>query len=181
MAARFDENDAECLVFTYKEGLLSKLAHDLKLRVTRFRGEVAEGPLRVSASFDAGSLRVLCAVRDGIEDLLGAADRRKIEETIRDEVLHSRAHPQVRFESTAVRAEGEGFRIEGTLRIRERERAVACITRLLDGRQVAELRLHQPDFGIRPYSTMLGTLKIRPDVLVRLAVPDKALAALRTP
>jgi len=28
---RYDQTQAECLVFTFKEGLLSKIAHDLKV------------------------------------------------------------------------------------------------------------------------------------------------------
>lgn len=49
---RLDASSADCFVFTYKEGLLSAVAHDLKLRVTRFtidtegdavRAEFADG------------------------------------------------------------------------------------------------------------------------------------------
>jgi len=32
-------------------------------------------------------------------------------------------------------------------------------------------RLHQPDFGIRPYSAMLGTLRVDADVVVRVVIP----------
>ncbi len=35
----------------------------------------------------------------------------------------------------------------------------------------AEVRLQQPDFGIRPYRAMLGTLRVQPDVLIRMSVP----------
>jgi len=37
MTQNLDASTAECLVFTEKEGLLSGVAHDLKLRVERFR------------------------------------------------------------------------------------------------------------------------------------------------
>jgi hypothetical protein len=36
---------------------------------------------------------------------------------------------------------------------------------------VARVRLHQPDLGIKPYSAMLGTLKIQPGVAVEISVP----------
>ena len=36
----YDATTAECLVLTYKEGLLSAVAHDLEIRVARF----AQGP-----------------------------------------------------------------------------------------------------------------------------------------
>ena len=39
---------------------------------------------------------------------------------------------------------------------------------------VAELKLHQPDFGIKPYSAALGALKVKPDILVRVSVPRQS-------
>jgi hypothetical protein len=39
---------------------------------------------------------------------------------------------------------------------------------------VAQVVLHQPDFGIKPYSAMLGALRIRPDVRIELSVPTSA-------
>ena len=39
----------------------------------------------------------------------------------------------------------------------------------LPGQQV-ELKLNQPDFGITPYRAMLGTLKIQPEVTIRITV-----------
>ena len=61
--ARHDASTAEVLVFTFKEGLLSPLAHDLKLRVTRFSLEVAETSDSVAAEFDPRSLVVLTAMK----------------------------------------------------------------------------------------------------------------------
>ena len=53
---RYDASSAKVLVFTFKEGLLSAAAHDLKLEVTKFTVDV-EGT-SVRAEFDATSLRV---------------------------------------------------------------------------------------------------------------------------
>jgi hypothetical protein len=50
-------------------------------------------------------------------------------------------------------------------------RPVSTLARRVDGHYRAELRIHQPAFGIKPYSAMLGTLKIKPDVVVRILVP----------
>ena len=41
---------------------------------------------------------------------------------------------------------------------------------------VAEVSLHQPDFGIKPYSAMLGTLRVKPDVTVVVSLPADAVA-----
>jgi hypothetical protein len=39
---------------------------------------------------------------------------------------------------------------------------------------VAEIKLHQPDFGIKPFTAALGALKVKPDVVVRVSVPKDA-------
>ena len=55
----FDASSAECLVLTYKEGLLSAVAHDLRIRVTRFDVEASLSPPSVRARFDAARHRAL--------------------------------------------------------------------------------------------------------------------------
>src|SRR5437868_1299810 len=98
----FDAATAECLVFTFKAGLLSGVAHDLKLRVDQF--EIAVDDQGVHARFDASSLRVVCARAGGKDDLraLSERDRREIEATIARDVLEARNHPAIEFRSNSV-------------------------------------------------------------------------------
>jgi polyisoprenoid-binding protein YceI len=180
---RIDAGAAECLVYTFKEGLLSPVAHDLQLRVERFTVDVEarDGGFTVDARFDARSLRVVTAMAHGQprEGALGEADRRKIEHTIVDEVLDAARHPEVHFRSTKIARAGAGYRVDGELTLAARTRAISALTRPSTGAvpgQTAEVVLHQPDFGIRPYSAMLGTLKIRPDVRVRITLPEPGAA-----
>jgi polyisoprenoid-binding protein YceI len=176
---RFDQESAECLVFTKKEGLLSAVAHDLKVRVGRFTVEVGEGPdqtdpktQKISARLDARSLQVVCAMREGAEDpaLLSASDRQKIERNIVEDVLHAARYPEVRFEGQAER-EGDGYVVTGQLSLHGVSKPLRVKSRAEGGRQVAEVVLHQPDFGIKPYSAMLGALKVQADLRVRIAIP----------
>jgi hypothetical protein len=161
-----DAKDARCRVFTFKEGLLSAVAHDLEIEVQRF--SVTIDGAQVRASFDASSLRVLHAVHDGVPrpGALSDRDRTKIEQTIRDEVLGARRHPEVRFE-----AEARGDALAGTLTLLGRARPLRVPLRTEGNKRIAEATLHQPDWGIAPYSAMLGTLKIKPDVRVRVELP----------
>jgi polyisoprenoid-binding protein YceI len=85
------------------------------------------------------------------------------------EVLRAREAPEVTFVSTEVAREKDGFRVRGDLTIAGRTRSIAFVTRADDGKEVAEISLHQPDFGITPYKAMLGTLRVQPDVRVRVA------------
>jgi YceI-like domain len=178
----FDAHQIECRVFTFKEGALAAIAHDLELRVTRLRLELSEGgppggaaavapTYKLSASFEAGSLIVLHAVDKlgNPTDQLSPSDRRKIEKTIISEVLDVKRHPEIRFEATAAPA-GEGFTIAGELTLEGKRRALTLTAQPQRDRMVVEATVHQPDFGIRPYTAMLGTLKIRPDVKVRISM-----------
>ncbi|GAC1339586.1 MAG: hypothetical protein NVSMB23_08810 [Myxococcales bacterium] len=171
MGTQLDASTADCFVFTEKAGLLSAVAHDLKLRVGKFAIEVGENA--VQARFDAASLRVVCAMSGGREDpaALSERDRRDIEATIARTVLDAPGHPFITFRSSAVTPETNGYRVAGLLAIRGRERTIGVAARREGDRAVVEARLHQPEFGIKPYTAMLGALKIKPDVLVRLVVP----------
>ncbi|MCA9710294.1 MAG: YceI family protein [Myxococcales bacterium] len=168
-----DATTASCHVLTFKEGMLSAIAHDLRLRVERFRVELDDDGRSITARFEADSLRVECAVKDGRDDpgALRDGQRRDIEANIAKDVLHARRHPTIEFRSTAVHGEGDQRQIEGTLRLHGVERSIHATARREGGRWSAEVSIHQPDFGIKPFSAMLGTLKIQPQVRVRISVP----------
>jgi polyisoprenoid-binding protein YceI len=170
-----DATTADCQIFIYKEGLLSSIGHDLKLAVTRFALEIDPERLAVKAEFDSASLRVSSAMKDGQEapHLLNAADRRNIEHTIATEVLAAGSYPQILFASTEIIAAGGGssFDIKGRLTLHGRTRELRCSANATSDRLLTEVVLHQPDYGIRPYSALLGTLRIRQNITVHLSLP----------
>jgi polyisoprenoid-binding protein YceI len=162
-------------VFTEKEGLLSRMAHDLRIRVDRFDVKVeGDGDARtVTATFDPSSLVVEGALADGADSpgALSASDRKKIEETIRTDVLAVRRHPEIRFRSTRVEESGGALRIDGELSLHGRTQKLALRAIDVGDAWETEATLHQPDFGIAPYRAALGALKIKPHVRVKLRIP----------
>jgi polyisoprenoid-binding protein YceI len=173
--ARYTQNDAEALVFTFKDGLLSKVAHDLEVGVTRFSVDFNPAASKVDAEFDPSSLRVLSAVHDGTKDpkALSDSDKEKIASQIQKEVLETDRHPTVRFTSTRVlRRPDGGYSITGDLTLHGTTRPISTETRLEEGRQVAEVELNQLDYGVVPFKAMMGTLKVKPVVRVRISVPN---------
>jgi hypothetical protein len=170
---RLDAERATCRVYTFKEGLLSRLAHDLQIRVTRFELCLDEGRRVVEGRFDASSLRVVCAMKDGVEapGALTPDNLREIERNIERDVLESDRYPEIHFVSTSIAEVQGGHRVDGTLRLHGAARSISFFARVEGDLRVAEVRLHQPDFGIRPYRAMLGALQVKPDVLVRIVVP----------
>jgi len=126
---RYTQNDAEALVFTFKDGLLSKVAHDLKVRVSRFSLDFDPAASKISADFDPSSLEVINAVHDGVEDpkALSAADKDKIASQIQKEVLETGSHPKIQFTSTKVaRRPDGGYSITGDLTLHGTTRPISA-------------------------------------------------------
>jgi polyisoprenoid-binding protein YceI len=159
------------LVFTLKEGLLSPIAHDLRIAVTRFSVEVDDAKSSVTASFDTSSLVVEMPLKEGRDNpsALSEADKAQIGKQIREEVLHSARFPQASFRSRSLSArEDGGYDVTGDLSLHGVTRPLSARSELVGGRQELSLVLHQPDYGVTPFKAMLGTLKIRAEVTVRL-------------
>jgi hypothetical protein len=168
---RFDETSASCEIFTRREGVLSAVGHDLKLRAGRFTIEV--GPDSVRATFDLSSIAVVAALRGGSEDpgALSARDRQEIERNCGSEVLEVRKFPEATFVSSAVRATDAGWIVTGALGLHGRTLEGEFEVRRENGRAVARVDLDVRRFGIKPYSAMLGALKVQPVVTVVVATP----------
>lgn len=158
-------------VFTFKQGLLSGVAHDLELALDRFRIEWTTQ--RVSATFDTTSLRVLHAVVAGhpAPAALSERDRQKIERTVAGEVLLTSQYPEARFESSSVSAEGEDFIVRGALALASARKELTVRVHREPAAYSVELVLDQPSFGIVPYRAMMGALQLKPEVRVRVHVP----------
>jgi polyisoprenoid-binding protein YceI len=163
----YDARTAEVFVYTFKEGVLSALAHDLKLKVGTFQLDAADGV--VTGTFDAQSLTVVCPRKDGRDNPGGLPQVAlgEIEKNTRNDVLDTRRYPSIRFRSTSI----TDTAVEGELTLHGTTRAVRGTRRDDASHRVAEVRFDQRDFGIKPFSAMLGTLKIKPEVVVEVRLP----------
>lgn len=175
---RHDANDAEVLVFTFKDGLLAGMAHDLKLRVQEFAIDVDEASGAVQATFEPASLKVVCAMRDGSDDLeaLSRHDYREIEHHIALEVLQPARFGELRFDGDRVEgdmASGQAL-LRGTLHLHGQLHDIDVPVRRDGGDWIAEVRLDQREWGIRPFRAMMGALKVQPEVLVQVRLPIRS-------
>lgn len=171
---RFDESTAICQIFTYKEGLLSPLAHDLRIGVQSFMIEVGGGEHFITASFDARSLKVDCTVVDGHErpDLLTEADREKINGSIIKEVLQPDRYPLISLVSSSVTGGDSKYAVSGVLTLQGQTKEISFTVRKEDGSHyTSDIELHLPDFGIKPFSTLFGAVRIKPDILIHIRIP----------
>lgn len=169
----FTQKDADCRVYTFKDGLLSAIAHDLEIRLERFQIEWDDARTKIEARFELPSLRVAHAMKDGAPNASALSDRdkRKIESNMHEEVLEARRHPEAKFVSTEIEQRDGRTMVRGTLELHGRTSRVEAEVRREGERWVGEATLHQPDFGITPYSAMMGTLRIKPDVRVKISAP----------
>lgn len=164
---------ATCLVRTSREGILAAIGHELELAVTRFDVRVDEAARVVDASFDAASLRVVRASRDGRESAISDGDRRTIEDNVRKHVLATNRFPEIRFRSSRIADVAAGFDVTGRLVMRGEEHEVAVSLRKNDDRYEAVVTLDQTRWGIRPYAAMLGLLRVGAVVTIALSLPAR--------
>jgi polyisoprenoid-binding protein YceI len=169
---KLDASQVRCHVLTYKEGLLSAVAHDLSIDITKLSIQFDPADRSIDAVFDPTSLVVRCAMKDGVEkaDTLSAKDKRDIEGNIVKDVLVTKKHEEIRFRSKSVTETGSGYQVSGKLEIKGTSRDVAFDMKRVGDDLEAKVRIHQPDFGVKPYSAMLGALKIKPDIDVVVRV-----------
>jgi polyisoprenoid-binding protein YceI len=161
--------DATLTVRTGKAGAASKAGHNLRIEVTSWRATLAVGETPADAEMaltaDARSLRV----REGTGGMqaLGDDDKANIDRTIDDEVLEGTA---IEFRSRRVAPGPDGaLSVEGDLDLAGTSRPVAFdLTAGADGRFTGRARIRQTDWGMKPYSTLFGTLKVVDEVEVEI-------------
>lgn len=159
--------DGELLLLTSVEGKAARLGHALTLRVedwsctTTFDGQA---PTAVTLTAQLPSLSVVKG-SGGVKPL-SDKDKRTIL-TSAGKTLGAQTNPTLSFTSTSI--DGTSA-VHGTVDLHGTTRPID-VTVSVQGDQVqATTTIRQTDFGITPYSQMLGALQVGDDVEVRLAV-----------
>jgi hypothetical protein len=165
-ASRYElgPQDGTLSVRTYRTGAVARAGHDLLLHVGDWSATVdlLDGrPTSVALEANGSSFEVI----DGTGGLqaLDDSDRANIVQTIDDEILERTA---VAFQSTAIEANGAGFRVRGELRLLGRTHPLD-VELAVDGAALrATAVVKQSSWGMKPYSTLFGALKVADDVEV---------------
>ena len=165
-----DTNSGNLYVYTLKEGLLSKLAHDLLIDVTDFKVNLdvpeagfSSGSLELE--IQANSLKVVCALKDGERtDALKEKDIVDIERDMGVKVLHPDKYPTANFRSKAIQEKGSGYKINGDLSLHGITKSIDFDIDTNGGNLKGMITLLQKDYGIKPFKAMMGTLKIKNEI-----------------
>lgn len=144
--------DAKLIVKTYRQGVASAVGHDLVIEVASWEATYDDGALELTA--DPASFTVLEG-NNGIKPL-SDKDRKDIAKTITTKILGT--------SPIVFRSNGEN---SGTLELAGNARPISfAITTDPDGTFTAAAVVKQTDWGIKPYSALLGALKVRDEVEV---------------
>jgi polyisoprenoid-binding protein YceI len=158
-------------VYRQRGALLSRLAHDLELRLEELRLDTSES--HVEVDFELGSLKVTGALVNGRldESQLNAAQRGEIEHNMHGAVLKTRSHPRGHFSGQLETLE-ESVRVEGQLELVGVKQALNFELRRQGTQFIGSTTIQPSRWGIAPYKALLGALKLedRVDVQITVAV-----------
>ena len=149
-------------VFTYKAGLLSRLAHDLRLTLQRFEVTLEEDSVR--CRFWPESLCVDGAVYRGAVDpsTPGRGDKQKIHDNIPRKILHTARFPEITFDGSV---DGRG-QVAGTLVMNGRSQRISLDFREESGRYRGATELIPTRWGIAPFKAVGGAIKLQDRVRI---------------
>ena len=143
-------------IFTYKEGLLSRIAHDLRFLL-------ADNVLIRTGDQITGRFEVKHILLDGaLKDeritptLLTEKDRRKILKNLHEKILQSAKHP-----FAEVTGNVKGDRFEGKLRLRNREAPIVCSIQTTAQGLEGRLEIQPSHWGIAPFKALFGAIQLQ--------------------
>jgi polyisoprenoid-binding protein YceI len=173
---RLGPDDGTLSVRTGRAGAAAKAGHDLLIEVAAWEATLRLGddPAETSMELDADarSLRV----REGTGGIqsLGDDDVANIHSTIDDEILKGEA---IAFRSTQVTGADGRLAVQGELTLAGTTRPLGFDLAVGDdGRLTGVALVKQTDWGMKPYSTLFGALKVADEVRVEIdaALPQSA-------
>jgi polyisoprenoid-binding protein YceI len=173
---RLGPDDGTLSIHTGRTGAAAKAGHDLLIEVTAWQGtlRVGDDPADTSVELEADATSL--QVREGSGGLqsLGDDDKANIRTTIDDDVLEGRP---IAFRSTAVTGADGHLTVQGELTLAGTTRPLAFDLAVDDdGRLSGAAVVKQTDWGMKPYSTLFGALKVADEVRVEI---DAALPQSR--
>jgi polyisoprenoid-binding protein YceI len=165
-----DAFDGELLVRTGVQGRAERMGHRLTIAMTRWQATVSWAgaePVSAELAVETDSFEVLRG-EGGLKALSGPE---KI--LVRSSALKSldaSRFPEIRFSADIINKTDDGYRLTGDLQIRGKSREQVIDLRTEDlgdsWRMSAESSVRQSDYGIKPYSLLMGSVQVADDVIV---------------
>jgi hypothetical protein len=165
MSFQFTPSNTVIDIFTFKEGLLAWFGHDLRLRCEAF--SVVKKGTAAAGAFDATSIKVQCARHNGEDNFttLQPWAHKEINNNVLT-VLKTKQYPEIRFSTDDIEADV----VVGQLELGGVTAPVKCMRVHAPDttERVDRCELDTRDFGIPPFSGVMGGLKLKPTVVVEV-------------
>lgn len=154
------------------EGRAARLGHDLTIAVSDWSAQVTfDGDVPAAVRLRAGLASLHVVKAEGGVKPVSEKDRQAIRDNALS-ALRAATHQEVTFCSTSVRAVPGGFAVDGDLSIAGATRQTSVELSVAD--DVAHWTVTggapvvQSAYGVAPHSAMMGALKVRDRVDVRI-------------
>lgn len=174
-------SSATLQVRTAREGAYARAGHDLVIEVTRWEAtlDVAGDDISLFLTADSTSLEP----RWGLNGLNSLTDQNRddIRKSIATKILKGAS---ISFRSTRAHEADGGLRVRGDLTIGPVTRDMAFVLRMSSSARLdVSAQLMQSNWDIKPFSAMLGTLKVRDtlEVVCKVQLPECSFVAVPDP
>lgn len=165
-----DASHGELLVRTGVTGRAARMGHRLTIAMKRWQATVSwagSEPATAELTVEVESLEVLRG-EGGVKALSGPEKALVRSNALRS--LNVDRFPQIRFTAETIEQTADGYRLTGTLQIhgRTRKRVIDLDTEDLSDswRMSSQATVRQSDFGVKPYSLLMGSMKVADEVTV---------------
>jgi polyisoprenoid-binding protein YceI len=170
MVWTLDASDGELQLHTGVTGRAARMGHRLTIAMTRWQATVnwdGGDPVAAELVVDTDSFEVLRG-EGGVKGLSGPEKAVVRSNALKS--LNASRFPEIRFTAAAIDKADGGYRLSGTLQIRGKSREHVTDLRTEDlgnsWRISAESTVRQRDYGIKPFSLLLGSMQVVDEVAV---------------
>lgn len=144
------------------------MGHRLTIAMTRWRATVGwagSQPVGAELAVEVGSLGVLRG-EGGVKGLSGTEKALVRSNALKS--LNASRFPEIRYTANVIEQAADGYRLTGTLEIRGAARQHVIALRTTDlgdsWRMSSETTVRQTDYGIKPYSLLMGSVQVADEV-----------------
>jgi polyisoprenoid-binding protein YceI len=170
---RLDASDGELLIRTGVKGRAARMGHRLTIVMTRWQATVSWAgaePVAAELAVETDSFDVLRG-EGGVKGLSGPEKTLVRSNALKS--LDAGRFPEIRFTAETIDKTDDGYRLTGKLHIRGKSRQHVIDLRTEDlgdsWRMSAESSVRQTDYGVKPYSLLMGSVQVADDVTVSFA------------
>ncbi len=170
----FGPENGNLIVRTSRSGVGAKVGHDLTIRATSFRGTVAidtSSPANSGLMFEVPVNSLLVIEGTGGIKPLSESDKQDIKNTFEQKILKTAQFPNITFRSTSVTGDENSFQVTGDLTLVGVTKPITLHgSTSSDGIVSVRATVVQSNWGIKPYTAMLGALKLKDEVEIEAQV-----------